>query len=715
MSDNDKTPETSDAEREAILAGLAKQIEDEFCSRANDRVAKERQWQECIRLYNSPLTDDGYFNPDKPFDHTTRRRRPTPNIVRTKCDTAIANCVSMQFAIGDKNWDLWPPANDDTKETAERCRLMEKEIAAQLEECKYPMHARRSMSERVVLGSGVMKGPVNTGKLRTKYVKQGDVWVPEFVEDKKPGIEHVSVWRFYPDMTVQRHAESISDIELHPMTALDLSLLRRSRGFDAQAIADILSKEKGVKASYYNTEFLAKIAAVTWGQPHMYKDRYTVIEYHGPVAYDVVSKLGLQPTYESPTSEYYGEVWVCCGKVIRMELENIEGACETPYAVSVWKEDPTSPFGFGHPLLLGDAQHVVTQAYHMMLDNASLTSGPQVSMYHQYIQPADGVWDITPNKVWLLTDPSAKMDDAIKFWYPTNVIANIMPMLQLARQFAEEESATTAIASGMPSPQAAESATGQLVMQQNSTTLLDFLSEEWDDHITEKIIRRMYGWNMQYNPKEEIKGDYSIDVRSSSAYKNKQLYIRDLERLSMETAQNPALALWVNVDELARTRLHTMSLPPGKIIRTEEEYQQAAQQAQQQPNPEMIELQIKAQEGQRADKELALKEAQLQFEMQEAQQRAQWDHEERMAANYARVQEAQAQVIKARSEVEREMIQLSARREEKELDVSTKLMIKENDNQAKVFIEGMRGQQKEIDQLLTSEELQLKREKGTGI
>ena len=77
-----------------------------------------------------------------------------------------------------------------------------------------------------------------------------------------------------------------------------------------------------------------------WGKnPYMYKNRYQVLEYHGPVAYDDLMKLGLEPTYESPTKEYFGEVWTCCGIVIRMELENIEGYYETPYCTSTWKRD----------------------------------------------------------------------------------------------------------------------------------------------------------------------------------------------------------------------------------------------------------------------------------------------------------------------------------------------------------------------------------------
>lgn len=723
----DTTPEVAeDSERIEILDGLAKKVEDLFQKRANQRVHKDGEWDSCLKLYHAPLVDGDNYYSDRPFEEQARVKRPTPNIVRTKCDTAVANSVSMQFAGDEKNWDLFPPANNSDPAVALACQAMEREIKTQLDACNYPLEARRAMEDRVILGTGIMKGPVNTGRMRTKYVKVGASWVPQVVNDFTPTVTSVRPWRFYPDMDVTDFKDSQDTIEYHPKTALELAQLRYHPGFDRESIDYILSKDTNLKPGTYNSERLPLLASNVWSSPYMYKDRYAVLEYHGPVTYDDVCKLGLEPTYESPTREYYGEVWVCCGKVIRMELENIEAQYETPYSVAVWKRDPTSLFGFGHPLLLADAQRVTTQAYHMVLDNASLTSGPQVSMYQQYIEPADGDYKIGPNKVWLLKDPSVSITDAINFFTPTNVIGNILPVLELARNFANEESATTEIAAGLSSPQNVESATGQLVLAAASTTILDFLAEEWDDQVTEKLIRRFYAWNMQYSNKDEIKGDFIVDVKSSSEYKNKQMHIRDLERLQMETSQNVALAAWVNQDALARARLHLMKIPDGSIIRTPEQYAEFIQQQASQPDPQQIEMQIKMAEAQRADRELALGEAKLQFEMQQAQQREAWEHEEKMGSNYARVQEAQAQVIKARAEVEAEYVKLAAKDRQLVAKIQADAANKQNQLDAQVFMETQRNNRaavesqlnretKQVDQLLTAEELRMKATIGSGI
>lgn len=721
-----RTPEQDEQERKEILNGLAKKVEELFQRRATQRVVKDGEWDTALRLYHAPLVDGDNYYSERPFDTKATKKRPIPNIIRTKCDTAVANSVSMQFAGDEKNWDIFPPANNNDPAVAFAAQAMSREIQTQLDACNYALESRRAMEDRVILGTGILKGPVNTGKPRTKYVKTGAAWIPQVVYDYTPTVVSVRPWRFYPDMDVTEFKDSRDAIEYHPKTKLELSLLRGHPGFDAEAIEEILRDEANYSPSTYNTERMPLINSSVWSSPYMYRDRYTVLEYHGPITYDEACKLGLEPTYESPTSEFYGEVWVCCGKVIRMELENIEGHYETPYAVAVWKRDPTSVFGFGHPLLLADAQRVVTQAYHMILDNASLTSGPQMSMYQQYIAPVDGDYTIRPNKVWLLKDPSVKITDAINFFTPDNVIGNILPVLQLAREFASEESATTELAAGLSSPQNVESATGQLVLASNSTTILDFLAEEWDDQVTEKIIRRFYAWNMQYSDKEHIKGDFVIDVKSSTEYKNKQMHIRDLERLQMESAQNPALAAWINQDALARARLHLMKIPDHTIIRTPEEFQQYQEQLAQQPNPELMDMQLKQAEAARAERELALQEAKLQFEMQQAQQRELWEHEEKMGSNYARIQEAQAQVIKARSEVEAEVIKLAAKDRQLAMKLQADNAAKQNQIDAQVFMERMRQEaqlvtaqlnreDRQMDQLLKAKEMELKDRHGTGV
>lgn len=708
--------ELEDLERQEILGGLAKKITALFSEAANARLLKEQEWIHCQNLYNSPLVDKAFIQ-DDPFVTRGSKRRPVPNIVRTKCDAAVANSYSLQFAAGEKNWDIFPPANNMSAAISEACRGMENEMQAQLDNCNYPANARKAMEDRVQYGTGILKGPVNTGKQKVEYVQEGDVWIAQAVTDRSPTIEHVPIWRFFPDMSVTDFEEGEHAIETHSLTPIELKKLATHPGFDGKEIKAFL-RDPDCTPQALNAQ-LTTLKEDVWNtNPYLFKKtKFLLLEYHGPVTYDALNKMGIELTFdaEEETMEFYGEVWVLGGKIIRMEIENIEGYFETPYAVSVWKRDPSSVFGFGHPLLLSDPQRVITQTYHMILDNAALTSGPQVAMYKKYIQPVNGQWELTPNKAWLLTDPSKGVGDAIQFFTPTNNIGNIMPVLNLAKQFADEESATNGVATGNPSPNNVDSATGQLLMQHAGTTLLDFQSEEWDDSVTEKIIRRMYAWNMQFNPKQEIKGNYVVDVKSASEYKNKQMYVRDLERLSMEVSQNPALQDIVDMGALQRARLQLMQLPDNKIIYSPEESAQMQQQRAQQPDPAMIEMQLKEREIAVKEQEMQLRAQQLQFEQTQVQRREEMNYQEKMGSNQARLAEAQARVLEGQANERIEMLKLAQKGELAQQQMQTLLAQSQQQTDAKVFLAGMQQQTVAREQDQTQQELNIKREMGTGI
>lgn len=700
-------------ERKDLLSDLARSIEGKFKSRQSRRKVKDAQWIECWRLYLPNILPDGKMGDKFNSKVNEGSDRPDVNIVANKCDIAIAQCESMQFSVGDKNWDLTPAPNAEAT-VAAACELMEREIETQLDDCGYARNCRKAIKDRVIMGTGVLKGPVNTGKLATKYAPTGegsDIWAPTVSVDTMPEITYVNPWFFYPDDTVNEFQFVGDSIEVHPKSGFELKKLASHPGYISENIYEVLK----TTPEDYAAEAYSEYANLTNSNPYLFENKYHVLEYHGPVTIDQLGAIGIEPTYSSPNGEYYGEVWVVCGHVIRIELQNIEGCFEVPYCVSTWIKDPSSIFGIGAPMLMRDQQRVVTQAWHMMLDNASISSGPQVAMNKDWIEPADGEWTLDPHKVWYLKDPMMKVTDAIQFFFPPNIVEGLMPILDLARRFAEEESMTPMIAAGMQSPQTQESATGALLMQQASTTLLDYLAEEWDDQITDKVIRRMYAWNMQYNKKPEIKGDFSIDVRSSTEYKNKQVHLRDIERLSVEASQNESLGMLINLEDLQRIRLTMMNIPYKGIVKTPEEVAQIKEQMAQKPDPAMMELEIKKTEAETKKAEVALKGEQIKFEINQQQQREAWDHEERMGSNYARTVEAQASVVKSQNDKEIALLQLAAKTQDEAEARRLTQDIATQTNETKVFLKTLEENRKLHEMMLVEKELKMKAKTGSGI
>lgn len=708
-------------EREEMLESLAMSITDKFTTRAARRQVKESEWLESQRLYLGKLSVFPEISrTDDPFRTRNQNHRPDVNIVRAKVNIAIAQTVSQQFGTTNKNWSLYPEEGNDDPLVAEACRRMEDEIANQLDKCRYSKKARQAMEDRVILGTGILKGPVNTGKMKKTYrpIEGTEMWEPYVEMDRYPSAEHVNPWFFYPDDTTNDPENLQNSIEIHPMSALELKKYMKHPGFMAEAIEDTLKEkpDEFVNANY------SEYATLTESNPYLFKDKYLVLEYHGPITKSQLDRLGIEPTYDSPNEEYYGEVWVVHNRVIRVELENIEACFKIPYYMSVWNRDPAHVFGFGVPIMMRDAQRVVNQTWHMILDNSSISSGPQVAMQKNFIEPADGEWTIEPRKVWYLTDPQVTVDQAIQFFYPPNVTPNLQPVLEMARLFSEEESTIPLITAGLQSPQPADSATGALVYRQASTTLLDFLGEDWSDTVTGPLIEAWYGWNMQYNPRQDIKGAYAVDVRTGIEYKNKELYLRDLERLSLEVTQNPVAAMLVRPEEIMRARIEMMNLPSDHMIKTPEEIEAEKQAAAQQPSPDQIEMQMEQTKLELESRRLELEEAKMAFEMGQAQQRELWDHEEKMTANYARTVEAEARVATAQTEKEMEMLKLMQRDKE----FAAKMMQDEQlalmNARTEAFLKSMEETRKQREAMIKEKEIQqysreidLAQKRGKGI
>ncbi len=714
--------ERVEAERQRMLASIADKITAEYYQRASRRAQKESGWlkAESLRLGSLGIGQQ-YRSADKPFETSRERRRPDRNIVDTKCEIAKAQIISMQFAGDEKNWELLPPSDpNQPPDAVDRVRKMEAVIADQLEACNYKAELLKFIDSLVGLGTGVLKGPVNTGKLRKRYVQMdaGDgttVWYPEVTTESVPEIKSVPLWYFYPDDSVTCLNEGRSTIQVHPSSKSDLIELRKNPGFIPEAIDEALEIGPQQQVGDSFTSF----AALTDSNPSVIRNKFVVLEYHGPITKTQLDTLDISAPYEAPGDEYYGEVWVVNGKVIRIELELIEGCYRPPYSGDVWQIDPSSPFGFGVAEKLADAQRVVTQAWHMILDNASASSAPQVVINEEMIDPRNGEYELAPGKIWYFTEVSGDVSKAFQFFVTPNVTAALFPVLDAARASAEEESGIALMSAGLQAPEVgSDTATGQAIMQRAATVLLDQKSDSIDTNATEPRIRAMYDWNMQYNPREDIKMDMDLRVKSSTEYRNKQMYIRDMEKLSVEASQNPETQKHIDMNQLIRARLAMMTLPSQTIVKDmqvvlQEEKARKAQPPQ--PDPAMMKAIADLERIKLEERRLNIEEQKLQFELGANQRREEMEFRERELTTYARIAESEAAVVKSQNEKEIAMLQIAAKAQTESERNQIMAGIQLQNDATKRYLAGLDLGLKARDQLLTEKELGLKAKTGSGI
>jgi hypothetical protein len=630
------------------FAALASDVEGKLTKRMSTRKAKENQWLESMRMYLGSLSSYNIVTGEYPFgskdtyssgNDQAAVHRPEFNIIRQKCNVAIAQTIAYQFAAGDKNWNLRTPQvidmdQQDYQVTAQsaggalslvdaadmRTDLMEREIENHLTLTKYPSEARKAMVDRAILGTGVLKGPMNAGKLKRIYEKQQTsdgrmLRVPKLITDKIPCVYRVNLWYWFPDDSVTESANAEDSIEVHPWSKGELIELLNHPGYIAEQIKPCLEEEP---RQYTNSPFNDP-AYLTQGI-NLLKNKYLVLEYHGPIKKCDLELLGVDYDDDSPLDEVYGEIWVCNSRVIRLQLSAIEGCYKIPYAACVWEPDPACIFGFGIPMLARDQQRVVNETYKMVLDNAGISAGPQVVVDTTIISPAEGGLECTPWKVWYAKEYGADVTKAINFFTPINSFDQLSALLDKARGFADEESSINLLQAGQSPTGQSDSATGLALMNENALTPLFLKSEEWDDKITRQVIEWMYDWEMQYNPKDEVKGTFDIDVRTSTAYLKGLMDQQKLDRLFQEITQGSPAAEWINMDELVQARFSIMKLPSSNIVKTPQQVaQERANKPPPQPDPNMLKAQAMLQQNEIDKQRLALETSKMQVEQQRHQ------------------------------------------------------------------------------------------------
>ena len=699
-------------------------------SKANDQVQRrysiDERWLDDLRQFNGQY--------DKVTAATLAASGGSKlfvNITRNKVNAAEARLIDILFPTDDRNWGIQPTpvpylskiakdedpvSNEDgspfvtdkgvqvekrdiaqgvLEEARERSNGMQDEIEDQLNETNYNSVNRDMVHDAVLYGTGVLKGPVILGKTRQKWSEvvddQGQVaQVIEMVEDLKPGAERVDPWDFFPDM----QARSIDDAEFifqrHYMSKKALRDLADKPGFLRTQIAEVLKQDADNSHTATHLQEMQSMAGIS----SMDNRRFEVWEYHGPVDKDDLIAAGVEVDEDDVFTDYNGVVWFSENRVIKAVI-NPADTGEMPYCVFNWEGDDTTIFGVGIPFLMRSSQKVLNATWRMLMDNAGLSVGPQTVINSQVVRPADGNWRLTPHKVWELTDKNGSVNNVFGSFEINSHMTELIALFQYARQIADEETALPQIAQGEQGS-ATDTASGMSMLMNSANTMLRRVVKNFDDDVTRPFIKRMYDWNMQFNPKEDVKGDFCIDARGTSSLLVKEQQAVNLMNL-MNISASPLLEPLTNTAALYRKVVSSMQIEADEIVKSTEEIELETQNMQKQMEAQQQAMMQAQQAQQQAPAGDPLAQQKLELEAQKMQMDAQL----KGAQIQAQAQKLQLDQQKMASDRELDLAKMAADKGIKVSEMRTKL-----------GIEKMKVQSKDT---LFEKEQALKMRTGSGI
>lgn len=467
-----------------------------------------------------------------------------------------------------------------------RAKAMEREIDDQLVECDYNSQVRAALHNAAVMGTGVLRGPLPMTRFRNSWAAvdpAGEVYELQAISEKKPATISVDprfVWED-PDC-----GDDIQNgrgvIELEQKTKRQVRELEKQEGYIKEALAQVL--EEGPKRSQ------AMVEAAREGDRKLYqKASYDVWMYVGEIdqadmrtAQILNGEVGdTQEEEIDPFSSVSAIVVVINDTVVKVAPNPAESG-ELPYDFYPWEKVSDSPRGYGVPYLMRAPQKVINAAWRMMLDNAAICAGPQIIMRKGKLEPEDGSYKLYARKVWLYAGEDDKpVGDAfsqVEFNMHQAELANI---IKLGVDLADAETSTPMISQGEQGG-APDTVGGMQLLMNSANVVLRRLVKQFDDLVTRRHIRRYYDYNMAYSDKKDIKGDFSVDARGSSA-----LLVRDIQNQAftnlLAAGANPVYAKFIDEKKLFEKALAAQHIQPQDIMKTDAQIQQAEQQQQAAP------------------------------------------------------------------------------------------------------------------------------------
>lgn len=526
-------------------------------------------------------------------------------------------------------------------------------IKDQLLEQKFSDIGRRKIFDGVQRGTGISKGPFMD--YRRRRVPRGAK--SEIVLDQSPvpGYAYVNPWFFYDDMSPTL-GECSKCYEVHLMDRRKLSDMKRYPNVVKSNIVKLLAEEDPKLPTELNTAITTRNRMLDEREP--IKDRWGVIERHGIIDPDELKNItGVEWTDENsiPLIEF----WFCDGKVVKWKLSPMECDWRVPYYNFTPFPCDDTVWGYGVPRMCNGGQRIVDGALDATLMNASIASGPFIAFKKGDVSPMDEEWRIRGPKALSVQTDGSVQDAIYSFTIPSNVEGNL-GLLKTGLDFIDDDILLDQI-SGSDMSSEEMPASGLLQQINIKSVFQRMIAARADDSWFKEMGERFGQWNLQFNPDDNIKGDFDYEGIASTTLVSKDLQIQHLQ-VGMQMSSQPQYAGMVDHYEELSSFYRMLDVPNRESIvydkATATKNQQAA--AAQPPDP-MVGL--KQQELQQKGDEMKAKMAAMQGDAQLKAREVELAHAERMAEiqrqQAADQLNAQTQILVAQSKKDVAIMELA--------------------------------------------------------
>jgi hypothetical protein len=311
------------------------------------------------------------------------------------------------------------------------------------------------------------------------------------------------------------------------------------------------------------------------------------LEYQGHAQGRYLLELGMDPrTVPDPLRDYFVNAWLIGRHIIKVQ-QAPSPRKRHQYYVTCFEKVPGTIVGNGLPDLLADIQTVANATLRALVNNLSISSGPQVTINDDRISDGENAEDMYPWKRWhVKTDPFGNnQQPAIEFFQPQSNSGDLLNVYTQFSTLADEASAIPRFLTGVPPVGGlGRTASGLSMLIQNSSKILQTVASNIDHDVMQGSLDNLMDMVLLTDQSGLLSGEEKVRVLGVNVAVQRDTQ-RARQEQFLQMTMNPidnAIIGPMGRAQILRSVADGLGLPGEDIVPSEEKMKEMQQQAQQQ-------------------------------------------------------------------------------------------------------------------------------------
>jgi hypothetical protein len=278
------------------------------------------------------------------------------------------------------------------------------------------------------------------------------------------------------------------------------------------------------------------------------------IEFNGNVQGETLLDQGVaRRLIPDPGREYMVQSWVVGRHTLKTQI-NPSPRKRHPYFLTSFEKIPGTVAGHALPDILEDIQEVANAAYRSLVNNLSISSGPQVVINDEMISPTEHGDELYPWKRWHVQgDPLGNQREPVTFFQPQSNAQELLLVINSMNTMADEQSAIPRYLTGESlSGGAGRTSSGLAMLMNNASKVLQTVAANIDTDVMEPLLQYVYDMIMLTDTSGILTGEEEIRVLGTKVAVQRETE-RQKQLQALQITANPIDAPIIG--EIGRARL----------------------------------------------------------------------------------------------------------------------------------------------------------------